>query len=117
VSGKEWLEKLLGAGLVGRRLHLRSADVVFVKGVLEASEGLGALFAEPRGRSSERTSATGLRRDRSSVVIAAPLARAAELERTIADLRDELGGALWEEAEEVDGDREDERDHGGRGPA
>jgi hypothetical protein len=89
VSGKAWLESLLGDELVSRRVHLRSADVVFVKGILEASEGLGALFAEPRA------GAPGA--DRSAVVLAAPRSRAAELERTIEDLRVELGGALWED--------------------
>ena len=93
MNGKAWLEKLVASeSLVVRRVHLRARDVVFVKGVLEASEGLGALFAEPRGNPVDR--------DRSAVVIAAPRSRAREFERTIADLREELGGALWEDAAE-----------------
>jgi hypothetical protein len=36
-------------GMVVRRLRVRPADVVFVKGVIEASEGLAGVFAEQGG--------------------------------------------------------------------
>jgi hypothetical protein len=35
--------------MVVRRLQVRPADVVFVKGVIEASEGLAGVFAEQGG--------------------------------------------------------------------
>ncbi len=56
------VEPCLGEGMVVRRLILRAPDVVFFKGVIEASDGLAAVFAErggdlsvaaPRGRESE----------------------------------------------------------------
>jgi len=81
------VEGLLGADLYAVELRLREQDVVFVKGVLEASEGLGALFAEPRGSG-------GADRDGGLVVIAAPRSQRAELVRVIADLRAELGFVL-----------------------
>ncbi len=36
-------------GLHVRTLHVRPPDVVFVKSILEASEGLGSIFAEQGG--------------------------------------------------------------------
>ncbi len=90
MDGKAWLGGLLGDDLIAVRLRVREPDVVFVKGVLEASEGLGAVFAEPRESSTER-------RDGGALVIAAPRSRAAELLEVVADLRAELGGALWKD--------------------
>jgi hypothetical protein len=92
VDGKAWLEPLLGEDLVIRRVRVRERDVVFVKGVLEASEGLGAVFAEPRNRARERRAGDG-----GALVIAAPRSRARELDETIRDLRAELEGALWDD--------------------
>src|SRR5207253_1833573 len=40
VDGKEWLAALLGDELVEVRLRVREPDVVFVKGIVEASEGV-----------------------------------------------------------------------------
>lgn len=90
MDGKAWLEDLLTDDLVAVRVRVREPDVVFVKGVLEASEGLGAVFAEPRG------AAPGTR-DGGAIVIAAPVSREVELRRAIEDLREELGGALWDD--------------------
>lgn len=39
---------LLG-GLIYRRVRVRAREVVFVKGVIEASEGLAVVFAESGG--------------------------------------------------------------------
>jgi hypothetical protein len=89
VDGKAWLEALLGDELVAVRIRVREADVVFVKGIVEASEGLGAVFAEPR-----RGAADG--RDGGAIVIAAPASRAAELYSLVADIREELAGAVWD---------------------
>lgn len=62
-------------GLAVRRLSVLRRDVVFVKGVLEASEGVATLFAERGGE----------------LVLAAPHERAAELDALVEDLRAELG--------------------------
>jgi hypothetical protein len=66
----------LGEGLVVRRLVLRARDVVFFKGVIEASEGLAAVFAEHGGDLS----------------VATPLGREQELDVVLADLSAELQG-------------------------
>jgi hypothetical protein len=41
-------DMLLG-GLIFRRVRVRAREVVFVKGVIEASEGLAVVFAESGG--------------------------------------------------------------------
>jgi hypothetical protein len=66
---------LLSAELVARRLRVRARDVVYVKGVLEASEGVGVLFAEHGG----------------DLVVASPRALESALEEVLADLARELG--------------------------
>jgi len=53
---------------------VRDKDVVFVKGIFEASEGLGALFAERGGE----------------LTISAPRSRERELDELLADLQNEL---------------------------
>lgn len=65
---------LIDHDLICRRVLVRDQDVVFVKGIFEASEGLGALFAERGGE----------------LTISAPLSRAAELDELLADLEREL---------------------------
>jgi hypothetical protein len=67
-------------GMVVRRVDVAPADVVFVKGVVEASDGLGAVFADAGG----------------ALTIAAPRGREAELGRLLDDLRHECG-ASWTE--------------------
>jgi hypothetical protein len=66
---------LVGEGLVVRRIVLRAPDVVFFKGIVEASEGLAAVFAERGGDLS----------------VAAPIERLAELDAVLDDLCAELG--------------------------
>jgi hypothetical protein len=70
------VEPCVGEGMVVRRLVLRSRDVVFFKGVVEASEGLAAVFAERGG----------------DLTVAAPVARERELDEVIDALCAELGG-------------------------
>ncbi len=65
---------LIDHDLVSRKVLVRDKDVVFVKGIFEASEGLGALFAERGGE----------------LIIAAPLSRERELDELLADLESEL---------------------------
>lgn len=62
-------------GLVVRRVLIRARDVVFFKGVVEASEGLAAVFAEGGG----------------DLHVAAPAERANELAALLEDLCAELG--------------------------
>ena len=65
---------LVDQDLVCRRVLVRDKDVVFVKGIFEASDGLGALFAERGGE----------------LIISAPLSRERELDELLADLQSEL---------------------------
>lgn len=60
------------------KLSVRAPDVVFVKGVIEASDGLAVVFAEHGGE----------------LTIAAPLDRGAEILELLRDLSTELGGRL-----------------------
>jgi hypothetical protein len=73
---------LVGEGMVTRRVVMRSHDVVFFKGVVEASEGLAAVFAEHGG----------------DLVVAAPVARAAELDEVLGDLCREVDALLMSDA-------------------
>jgi hypothetical protein len=66
----------LGDGMLARRLVVRAKDVVFVKGVIEAHDGLAHVFAERGG----------------DLVIAAAHGRERELAELVADLAAELGG-------------------------
>jgi hypothetical protein len=75
---KKSVAPLLDADLVVRRVRVRARDAVFVKGILEASEGLAVLFAEHGGELS----------------LAAPRSREAGLDEIVADLVAELGGVL-----------------------
>ena len=59
-----------------RRIVLPARQVVFFKGVIEASEGLAAVFAERGG----------------DLTVAAPEGRASELDALLDDLCRELGG-------------------------
>jgi hypothetical protein len=61
--------------MVVRRVVLRARDVVFFKGVIEASEGLAAVFAERGG----------------DLTVATPASRAAELDSVLDTLCVELG--------------------------
>jgi hypothetical protein len=68
----------VGAGMLVRRVIVRPPDVVFVKGVVEASDGLAAVFAEQGGE----------------LVVASPPEREAELWELLADLEAELGAEV-----------------------
>lgn len=61
--------------MVVRKILVRAKDVVFIKGILEASEGLAQLFAEEGG----------------DLTLAAPACREAELEALVCDLVVEVG--------------------------
>ena len=65
-------------GLVVGRLTAAKEHVVFVKSVVEASEGLACLFAERGG----------------DLTIASPVERRAELRELLIDLASDLGGTF-----------------------
>ncbi len=65
-----------------RRVRVAPADVVFVKGVLEASEGLAAMFADHGGDLS----------------IASPHERGADLAELLADLARDVGAVVIDDA-------------------
>lgn len=72
---------LLGEGLVARRVVVRARDVAFLKGVVEAHEGLAQVFAEHGGE----------------LTLAAPASRARELDELVTDLVAELGAVVVRE--------------------
>jgi hypothetical protein len=75
------VEPLVGDEMISHRVRLQAKDVVFVKGIFEASEGLGALFAERGG----------------DVVLAAPRSRASEFEALLRDLVTDVGAVIEDE--------------------
>jgi hypothetical protein len=73
--GKKAVPPAIGPGMVVRRVVVRAKDVVFLKGIVEASEGLAQVFAESGG----------------DLTIAAPADRERELDALVDDLCAELG--------------------------
>jgi hypothetical protein len=67
--------------MVTRRVRLRACDVVFLKGIVEAGDGLAQVFAERGGE----------------VTLAAPEGRAKELDELVEDLCREIGMMRVEE--------------------
>ncbi|MFO0757572.1 MAG: DUF4911 domain-containing protein [Byssovorax sp.] len=70
--------QIAAAGMLVRSVKVAAPDVVFVKGLLEASEGLGALFAERGGE----------------LWLVSPESRAEELSELLADLEVEIGATV-----------------------
>ena len=68
----------VGEGMVTRRLLVHARDVVYLKGIVEASEGIAQVFGEKGGE----------------LTLAAPVERAAELDALVKDLCDELGAMI-----------------------
>jgi hypothetical protein len=66
----------VGPGMVTRELVVRACDVVFVKGIVEASEGIAQVFAEHGG----------------DLTLASPADRAVELDALVAELAHAVGG-------------------------
>jgi len=67
--------------MVTRRVRVRTRDVVFLKGIVEALEGIAQVFAERGGE----------------LTLAAPEGRARELDALVDDLCRELGAMRVEE--------------------
>lgn len=76
--GRTSVPPLVGPGMITRRLVVRACDVGFLKGVVEAHEGLAQVFAEHGG----------------DLVLAAPAGRDAELDELVQDLAADFGGFL-----------------------
>lgn len=72
------LAELLDDDFIVRHLAVKNEDVVYVKGIFEASEGLCAMFAERGG----------------ALTILAPVSRSLELDVLLRDLALELDGKL-----------------------
>jgi hypothetical protein len=64
--------------LVSRRVRVAARDVVFIKGICEASEGLCAMFAERGG----------------DLVLSAPVSRERELDDLVADFARDFDAEL-----------------------
>ncbi|MBX3189736.1 MAG: DUF4911 domain-containing protein [Labilithrix sp.] len=77
---------LVGEGMVTRRLVVRAKDVAFLKGVVEAHDGLAQVFAEAGG----------------DLTIASPADREADLAELVRDLAEELGGVLEPERPDLE---------------
>lgn len=75
---KKPVPPLVGEGMVTRHVVVRAKDVVFLKGVVEAHDGLAQVFAEKGG----------------DLTLAAPADREAELDEIARDLVRELGGTF-----------------------
>ena len=72
---------VVSAGMLVRRVRVLARDVVFVKGLVEASDGLASVFAEQGGE----------------LCVAAPREREAELDELLSDLEAELSACVWKE--------------------
>lgn len=68
----------MAEGMLVQRVVVQPCDVVFVKGIVEASEGVATMFAEHGGE----------------LEIAGPLDRASDLGELIEDLVQELGASV-----------------------
>jgi hypothetical protein len=63
--------------MVSRKIVVRAQDVVFLKGIVEAHDGIAQVYGERGGE----------------LVITAPKSRERELDELVEDLRRELAGA------------------------
>ena len=64
--------------LIERRVRVAARDVVLIKGICEASEGLCAMFAERGG----------------DLILSAPISRARELDELVRDLCVDFGAVV-----------------------
>jgi hypothetical protein len=73
---KKAVPPMVGDGMAIRRVVVRAADVVFLKGIVEAHEGIAQVFAENGG----------------DLTLAAPADRARELDELVDSLLREIPG-------------------------
>ncbi len=74
------IDAMVGEEMVTRALVVRASDVVLLKGIVEAHDGVAQVFAERGG----------------DLVLASPASRAAELDALVRDLVIELGAIAVE---------------------
>jgi hypothetical protein len=91
VDGKAWLAALLDDSFVTVRVRVPAREVVFVKGIVEASEGLAAVFVMPR--ESAELQGAGAAYDGGALVISAPKSREIELCALLFDIEAEVAAA------------------------
>jgi hypothetical protein len=72
------LPNIVDESLVWRRIQVPVRDVVFVRGVLEASEGVACMFAEHGG----------------DLMLVAPVSQEKMLDEIVEDLRGEVGAIV-----------------------
>ncbi len=77
-------------GLVVHSLTVDAEDIVFVKGIVEASDGLAVVFAPPRRRRSGGAPGTSAPSRTHTLLLAAPRGRESDLAELVADLGAEL---------------------------
>jgi Domain of unknown function (DUF4911) len=82
--------------LVWTRIRVSQKDVGYVRGILEASEGLACMFAEKGG----------------DLMLVAPVSQQARLDEIVEDLRVELGAIVTERG--TNGGRKRESSSGNR---
>ncbi len=73
---KKAVAPTVGDGMVLRRIVIRAADVVFLKGIVEAHDGIAQVFAESGG----------------DLTLSAPADRKAELDELVDSLLVEIPG-------------------------
>lgn len=77
-------------GLVVHSLTVDAEDIVFVKGIVEASDGLAVVFAPPRRRRRGGAPGTSAPSRTHTLLLAAPRGRESDLAELVADLGAEL---------------------------
>ena len=73
---KKAVAPMIGDQMIARRVLVHAPDVVFLKGIIDAHEGLAQVFAERGGE----------------LTIAAPVAQIRALDGLLAELRNEISG-------------------------
>jgi hypothetical protein len=76
-SGKKAVPPCVGEGMVTRKVVVRASDVVLLKAIVEAHDGVAHVFGERGGE----------------LVLASPSSRERELYELVADLCVEIGAA------------------------
>lgn len=75
---REPIPEIVGDDMVWRRIQVPVRDVAFVRGVLEASEGLACMFAERGG----------------DLLLVAPTSQEAALDEVVEDFRRDVGAIV-----------------------
>jgi hypothetical protein len=82
-----WIAPLLEGPWVLWDVIMPAHEVVYLKGIFEASPGVGSVFAQPRPRHRRRT-------DGGRVTVAAPVGMETEAARILCDVQREIGDSM-----------------------